>query len=580
MFNNQRLLHMLRQTGFLFPLVVLFGVMSGALVILQSLELSKIISSVFLDGQTLTEVSGLLRLFLLVIILRVLFTILNDTFAAAMAVKVKTNLRDLIMQKIDRLGPAYTHTQQSGELVTTAMQGIEALDAYFSQYMPQVLLAAILPLIILMVVFPLDWVSGLVFLVTTPLIPFFMALIGKASEAETKKQWKALSRLGADFLDTLQGLTTLKLLGKSKAQIKRVEEVSERYRVATLNVLRITFLSALVLELLATISTAVVAVEVGLRLLYGQLIFQQAFFVLLLAPEFYQPMRNLGMRYHAGMTGVTAAVRIFQLLDEPEPTQVQKVESDLPVLDLHSPFRLSFEHISFAYPQNLNDSLKAIQLNLESGKTYSLVGHSGAGKSTLLKLLMRFIEPSEGSILFNGVDLRCYSVVEWRKQISWVSQKPMLFNTSILENIRLEDSSISETQVWQALEQAQLADFVLGLPERLQTPLGEWGARFSGGQGQRIALARAFLKNAPLILMDEPTAALDPELEEALVKSMQTLVKQHTLITIAHRISTIQQSDEVIVMEDGRVVEVDSPAALLKRKGTYASFYQIGEANA
>jgi ATP-binding cassette subfamily C protein CydD len=580
MFNNQRLLHMLRQTGFLFPLVVLFGVMSGALVILQSLELSKIISSVFLDGQTLTEVSGLLRLFLLVIILRVLFTILNDTFAAAMAVKVKTNLRDLIMQKIDRLGPAYTHTQQSGELVTTAMQGIEALDAYFSQYMPQVLLAAILPLIILMVVFPLDWVSGLVFLVTTPLIPFFMALIGKASEAETKKQWKALSRLGADFLDTLQGLTTLKLLGKSKAQIKRVEEVSERYRVATLNVLRITFLSALVLELLATISTAVVAVEVGLRLLYGQLIFQQAFFVLLLAPEFYQPMRNLGMRYHAGMTGVTAAVRIFQLLDEPEPTQVQKVESDLPVLDLHSPFRLSFEHISFAYPQNLNDSLKAIQLNLESGKTYSLVGHSGAGKSTLLKLLMRFIEPSEGSILFNGVDLRCYSVVEWRKQISWVSQKPMLFNTSILENIRLEDSSISETQVWQALEQAQLADFVLRLPERLQTPLGEWGARFSGGQGQRIALARAFLKNAPLILMDEPTAALDPELEEALVKSMQTLVKQHTLITIAHRISTIQQSDEVIVMEDGRVVEVDSPAALLKRKGTYASFYQIGEANA
>ena len=580
MFNNQRLLHMLRQTGFLFPLVVLFGVMSGALVILQSLELSKIISSVFLDGQTLTEVSGLLRLFLLVIILRVLFTILNDTFAAAMAVKVKTNLRDLIMQKIDRLGPAYTHTQQSGELVTTAMQGIEALDAYFSQYMPQVLLAAILPLIILMVVFPLDWVSGLVFLVTTPLIPFFMALIGKASEAETKKQWKALSRLGADFLDTLQGLTTLKLLGKSKAQIKRVEEVSERYRVATLNVLRITFLSALVLELLATISTAVVAVEVGLRLLYGQLIFQQAFFVLLLAPEFYQPMRNLGMRYHAGMTGVTAAVRIFQLLDEPEPTQVQKVESDLPVLDLHSPFRLSFEHISFAYPQNLNDSLKAIQLNLESGKTYSLVGHSGAGKSTLLKLLMRFIEPSEGSILFNGVDLRCYSVVEWRKQISWVSQKPMLFNTSILENIRLEDSSISETQVWQALEQAQLANFVLRLPERLKTPLGEWGARFSGGQGQRIALARAFLKNAPLILMDEPTAALDPELEEALVKSMQTLVKQHTLITIAHRISTIQQSDEVIVMEDGRVVEVDSPAALLKRKGTYASFYQIGEANA
>ena len=483
MFNNRRLIQLFRQTGMLFPLVVLCGLLSGGLVIVQSLELSKVISAVFLDGKTLIEVAGLLRLFLIIVIIRVLFTVLNDTFATAAAVKVKTLLRAQVMQKIDRLGPAYTHTQQSGELVTTAIQGIEALDAYYSQYLPQVLLAAVLPLIILLVVFPLDWVSGLVFLVTAPLIPFFMALVGRASENETKKQWKALSRLGADFLDTLQGLTTLKLLGRSKSRVRRVEEVSEHYRMATLNVLRITFLSALVLEMLATISTAVVAVEVGLRLLYGQLIFQQAFFVLLLAPEFYLPMRNLGMRYHAGMTGVTASVRIFQLLDEPEPILIRKIETSPHELNLRQPFRLTFNQVSFMYPESLTDSVKSIQLDFESGKTYALVGRSGAGKSTLLKLLMRFIEPGEGSIQLNGTDLRGYSMTDWRRQIGWVSQRPMLFNTSILENIRLNDPSISETQVWQALEQAQLVEFVSALPKKLQTSMGEWGARLSGGQG-------------------------------------------------------------------------------------------------
>lgn len=578
MFNNHRLIQLFRQTGMLFPLVILCGLLSGSLVIAQSLELSKVISAVFLDGKTLAEVAALLRLFLIIVIIRVLFTILNDTFATAAAVKVKTLLRALVMQKIDRLGPAYTNTQQSGELVTTAIQGIEALDAYYSQYLPQVLLAALLPLIILLVVLPLDWVSGLVFLVTAPLIPFFMALVGKASENETKKQWKALSRLGADFLDTLQGLTTLKLLGKSKSQVRRVEEVSEHYRRATMNVLRITFLSALVLEMLATISTAVVAVEVGLRLLYGQLIFQQAFFVLLLAPEFYQPMRNLGMRYHAGMTGVTASVRIFQLLDEPELVPVQKIETNLPELNLLQPFRLTFDRVSFAYPESLTDSVKSIQLDFESSKTYALVGRSGAGKSTLLKLLMRFIEPGEGSIQFNGIDLRNYSVTNWRRQISWVSQKPMLFNTSILENIRLHDLSISEEQVWQALAQAQLADFVISLPDKLYTPMGEWGARLSGGQGQRVALARAFLKNAPLILMDEPTAALDPELEETLTRATRTLVKQRTLITIAHRVSTIRHADEIIVLERGEVIEKGRPAEVLSHQAMNSHFYQPGEA--
>jgi ATP-binding cassette subfamily C protein CydD len=580
MFNDRRLMNLLRETGVLFPFVVLFGLLSGGLIVLQARQLSQVISVVFLDGKTLAEVMGLLWLLLIIIFARVLSTILNDVFANWMAVKIKISLRAQVMQKINRLGPAYTNTQQSGELVTTALQGIEALDAYFSQYLPQVLLAVILPLIILLVVFPLDWVSGLVFLVTAPLIPFFMALVGKTSENETKKQWKALSRLGADFLDTLQGLTTLKLLGQSKSQVKRITTVSDRYRVVTMNVLRITFLSALVLEMLATISTAVVAVEIGLRLLYGHLVFDQAFFVLLLAPEFYQPMRNLGMRYHAGMTGVTASVRIFQLLDEPEPKRIEIIDKEPAKPDLKQPFRLTIENVSFAYPDSTRDSLSSIQISLESGKGYTLVGHSGAGKSTLLKLVMRFIEPSAGVIRLNGVDICIFHLTDWRSQISWVSQKPRLFNTSILENIRLDDPTVSEAAVWQALEQAQLADFVMRLPQKLGSPLGEWGARLSGGQAQRVALARAFLKDAPLLLMDEPNVHLDPDLEAMLAVSMEALMKQRTVVTIAHRFSTLLQASQIIVLEHGKIVEAGNHAELLEQNGAYTSLYRSGENDA
>lgn len=567
MFNNRRLMAMVRQTGWLFPAVVLFGLISGGLIISQSLQLSQIINSVFLEAATLSQVAGGLRWLLAVVLVRVLFTLLNETLANQMAVRIKTTLRSLLLQKIARLGPAYTTRGQSGELVTTALQGIEALDAYFSQYLPQVLLAAFLPLMILAVVFPLDWVSGLVFLLTAPLIPFFMALVGKASETETKRQWKALTRLGADFLDTLQGLTTLKLLGQGRNQIQRVTEVSDRYRDATMNVLRITFLSALVLELLATISTAVVAVEVGLRLLYGHLQFQQAFFVLLLAPEFYQPLRNLGARYHAGMNGVTASVRIFQLLDEPEPQHLS-MENPAPLVwSPQQPFELNFQSVSFAYPDQAQDALHQIDLTLTSGRSYALVGRSGAGKSTLFRLLLRFVEPGSGSLWWNGTDVRSFALSEWRQHVSWVGQRPMLFNTSVRENIRLLDECYSDVSIWQALEQAHLAEFIHSLPDRLDTPLGEWGSRLSGGQSQRIALARAFLRDTPLLLLDEPNAHLDPELEVELVESMQRLMVGKTTLTIAHRLNSFRSADELIVLESGQVVQRGTFAALSGQPG-------------
>ncbi|MEA5078864.1 MAG: thiol reductant ABC exporter subunit CydD [Anaerolineaceae bacterium] len=554
---------MLRTTGAIFPLTVLFGFLAGGLVVLQSLVLSKTINQVFLQKQTLEMVLPLLRLFLLIILIRVLFTVLNETFAGWMASKIKSNLREQLMQKINRLGPAYLRTQRSGELVTTALQGLDALDAYFSQYLPQVLLSAMLPLTILVVVFPLDVLTGVVFLVTAPLIPFFMALVGRTSEEQTKKQWSALARMGADFLDTLQGLTTLKTLGRSQDRASHLESVSDRYRMATMNVLRITFLSALVLELLATISTAVVAVEIGLRLLYGKIIFEQAFFILLIAPEFYLPMRNLGMRYHAGMTGVTAAGKIFSLLDLPEPPTVEVASRPSALPDLSLPFQLQLEQVSFQYENRSGQSLEGIDLTFTAGKHYALIGRSGAGKSTLMQLLMRYLLPTQGRILLNGQDIQSWPVELWRGQIAWVPQKPMLFNTSLLENIRLQDETISEERVWQAVRLAALEPLVQQFPRGLHTPLGEWGSRLSGGEGQRVALARAFLKNAPLVLMDEPTAHLDPELEASLDATTKVLLHQRTVITIAHRYSTIAHVDEVIVLDGGKIQRIGTPGEIL-----------------
>ncbi len=564
MHNNRRLMIMLRYTGVIFPLTVLFGFLASGLVVVQSLLLSKTINQIFLESKTLTDVMLFLRLIFLIVIVRVLFTILNETSASWIASKIKSILREQVMQKIDRLGPAYIHSQSSGELVTAAMQGLDALDAYFSQYLPQVLLAALIPFTILLIVFPLDLLTGIVFLVTAPLIPFFMALVGRSSETQTKKQWLALSRLGADFLDTLQGLTTLKMLGKSQDHVNHVAEVSDRYRIATMNVLRITFLSALVLELLATISTAVVAVEIGLRLLYGKIIFEQAFFILLIAPEFYLPMRNLGIRYHAGMTGVTAASKIFSLLDTPEPTTCNIVRVKISQPDFSSTYSIQFQDVGFLYENRQEHSVQSINLTFNSQKRYALIGQSGAGKSTLLQLLMRYLNPTEGKIFFNGEDIQTWPLEVWRKNIAWIPQKPMMFNTSLLENIRLQDQTVSEEAVWEAVRQAQLEPLVRMFPNGLQTSLGEWGSRLSGGEAQRVALARAFLKNAPLVLMDEPTAHLDPELESLLNEATQELLKNRTAITIAHRYSTIAGVDKVIIMKSGKVVQVISPNEILR----------------
>jgi ATP-binding cassette subfamily C protein CydCD len=564
---HRRLLTLTRDARTPLLLTVLSGLLAGLLTISQAYLLSLTVDGVFLKGQTLAQVSNWLRLILLVIAARALLAWVNEVSANAVAVRIKTDLRERLFDHLLKLGPAYTRGQRTGELTTAVVEGIEVLDAYYSQYLPQLVITTLVPLSILIFVFPIDLLTGIILLVTAPLIPFFMIMIGRGAEIVTKRQYDTLSRLSAHFLDSLQGLTTLKLFGRSKSHAKNIERVSEQYRDTTLGVLRITFLSALALELLATLSTAIIAVEIGFRLLYNRMEFQPAFFLLVLAPEFYMPLRALGARFHAGMSGTTAAKKIFEILDTPVVSNQLSVSSDRSVQLTN--YQLQITNVSFTYPGETVPALQNINLTIRSGQHIALVGKTGAGKSTLVHLLLGFIQPTEGEIQNSEFKIQ--------NSISWVPQRPYLFHDTLAANIRLGKPDATLEEIIEAAKAAYLHDFIKTLPDQYDTVIGESGARLSGGQAQRLALARAFLKDSPLLILDEPTSALDPETEALLEASTRRLMHGRTVITIAHRLNTIFQADQIIVLDHGRIIEQGTHNELLAKNGAYASMVKAYE---
>jgi ATP-binding cassette subfamily C protein CydD len=547
-------------------LTVAFGFLVAVATIAQMVFLSKVVDRVFRKGADLEEVGVLLLLLLGASVLRSGLLWAREVAAQRGAVRIKSELRERLFGHVVRLGPAYAKGERTGELTTTATEGIERLDAYFGRYLPQTVLSVLVPVLIAGYVFPRDPSSAILLLVTAPVIPILMVLVGSYAEEHARRQWRALSRMGASFLDALQGLTTLKIFGRSAEEGERVAAASEKFRTRTMKVLRYAFISGFVLEFMTAAAIALVAVTLGVRVVSGNMPFEEAFVVLLLAPEFYRPLRELGAHRHAGMEGSAAADRIFEILKTPAPVRGGPVV-------LH-PFSgelsVEFSGVGYAYPGSDRAALSDLNLTLPAGTRTALVGRSGSGKSTLANLLMRFVDPKEGSIRASGVEITDLPVEVWRESLALVPQRPHLFYGSVLENIRLARPGASCEEVERAAELAGAAEFIRRLPEGYETRIGERGSRLSGGEAQRVAIARAFLKDAPVIVMDEPTSSLDPESERLIRTSLERLARGRTVLVVAHRLNTVYGADRIAVLDGGRLVETGTHRELLSRGGPYA----------
>jgi ATP-binding cassette subfamily C protein CydD len=556
----------MRQIRGMLCLVVFCGLLATALTIAQMFLLSRIVSQIFLAHGTLAQVWSPLLVMLAIIAGRSLVIWVREVLTRRGSVRVKVALRQRLFSHLLQLGPAFCHQERTGELVTTTTEGIERLDPYVSRYLPQIFLSVLAPLLIALVLFSLDWTSALLLLITAPIIPLLMVLIGSYAEQHMQRQWLALSRMSAHFLDVIQGLTTLKLFGREQVERDRITRVSEGYRQRTMNVLRIAFLSGAVLEFMTTIAIGLVAVTLGIRLLNHGISFEDAFLVLLLAPEFYRPLRDLSTHRHAGMEGKAAAQRIQEVLQTPPPVHSAESSSQRPDRTL----ALTLNAISYTYPDTTTPALQDVSLTLLPGTCTALVGRSGAGKSTLVNLLLRFLEADSGTIIVNGLPLSSLPVELWREYIALVPQRPYLFAGTVRANLRLACPDASDEDIERAAEQAGALEFIQRLPQGFETEIGEQGARLSAGQLQRLALARAFLKDAPLLIFDEPTAHLDPESEALIRNSLERLLPGRTTLIIAHRYNTIAHADQVAVLASGQLVECGAPATLLAENGAFA----------
>ena len=554
-----------------FFLIIGSGFFAGVFTILQAIYLATIINDVFLKNRDLGDEQNNLILFLAVSILKTVAVWGEQYFASIVVKDVKENVRRRLLKKIKALGQTRLSSERTGELTNTIIRGTDTLEKYFSQYLPQLFLSAIIPILILLFVFPRDLLSGIVFILTAPMIPLFMYLIGSIAESLNKKQWRTLSRMSAYFLDVLQGMITLKLFNSVKSEFKKVFEITESFRTATMKVLRVAFLSALVLELLSTISIAIIAVEIGLRLLAGKIEFIDAMFLLVISPEFYLPIRQLGARYHAGLEGVAAFQRIEAILKLKEPET-----GNIPVNNLNllaTP--ITFENVSFKYEGRDENALDKASFVIHPAQTTAIVGPTGSGKSTVLNLLLKFILPANGKIKIGNLELNKIDDNEWRKLVSWLPQNPHLFHKTIFENIALAKPDATKEEVIAAARNANIHDFIQSLPDGYNTLAGEKGSKLSGGQIQRIALARAFLKNSPVLLIDEPTANLDPLSEEKILEAMSRLMQGRTVVVIAHRLNTVRNSDNIIVLREGKVAGTGKHEELIDTLPFYRGMFTV-----
>ena len=546
---DPRLLRHARAARGYLIVTVLLGLAVTGLILAQAALLAHGLAAAA-RGTGAAALAGTLVVLLGVVVARGAAAYGGEAAALRAAARIKSQLRRQLTGHCLRLGPAWLGGRQPGQIAATATRGLDGLDPYFARYLPQLVLSVLVPAAVVVTVTATDWISGVVIAVTLPLIPLFAALVGLHTRAQTRRQWRLLAQLGGHFLDVVQGLPTLKAFGRAKAQEQVIATVTEQHRSAAMATLRVAFLSALVLELSAALATALVAVETGLRLLYGHMPYQAALLVLLLTPEAYLPLRAVAAQFHASAEGSAAADSIFEILDTPLPRQASP---PAPVPDLRSA-TIRLDDVTVAYPGRSRPALAQLSLSISPGELVMLTGPSGAGKTTLLQLLLRFTEPASGTIRVGGTGLAAVPVEAWRAQIAWVPQQPQLFAGSVADNIALGQPGASRAAIEHAAGLAGAAAFIEAFPRGYDTPLGERAAELSAGQRQQLALARAFLRDAPLLLLDEPTAHLAPAAAAAIDGVIRGPMAGRTIIVATHRLPGDTGATQVITL-GGRLAE-------------------------
>jgi ATP-binding cassette subfamily C protein CydD len=531
---DPRLLRYAGATRGYLALTVALGLAVAGLIVAQATLLANGIAAVFLDGAGPAELVPTLARLVAITVARSAVAWAQEVAAVRSAAAVKSQLRTRLMTAVVG-APGRPDT---GSVATLATRGLDALDPYFARYLPQLVLAALVPAIVLARILPVDLVAAATIALTLPLIPVFMALVGLHTEAANRRQFRLLARLSHHFLDVVAGLPTLKGFGRARAQAATIRRISGDQRRRTMGTLRTAFLSSLVLELLATLSVALVAVGIGLRLVAGDLDLATALLILIVAPEAYLPLRQVGANYHASAEGLAAAEQVFAVLDDAAGTE--PAGTAVPAAGT-----IRFDGVVVEYPGRATPAL-TLTATVEPGEVVALAGPSGSGKSTALAVLLGLATPTAGRVLVGGIPLSTMDPDRWRRLIAWVPQRPWIFAGTVAANIRLGDRDAGDDAVRRAARLAGAEDFIDAMPDGFATRLGEDGTGLSTGQRQRIALARAFLRDAPIVLLDEPTANLDERTAADVLASIRRLAAGRTVIVAAHRPDLLALADRTI----------------------------------
>lgn len=549
-------------------LSIAMGLVSTVAVIAQAAFIATLLHSAIIEATPLEQLTSPIIGLIAALIVRSMATYVKEIAGFKAGAHIRVYIRQLVLDKVRQLGPAYIQQKQAGAWATLILEQVEEMQDYFAKYLPQMTLAGAVPLMILIVVFPQNWAAGVIFLLTAPLVPLFMALVGKKAAEANRKNFKALQRLSGHFYDRLQALTTIRLFNQADQQVEQLNAASEVFRKRTMSVLKIAFLSSAVLEFFTSVSIAITAVYFGFSFI-GELNFGNyglpltlftGLFILILAPEFYQPLRDLGAYYHAKQQAIGAAESLVEFLniavDESQSTtQVSSTES----------LQIEAKEL-IVTAQDGTHLVGPITISVEQGESIALVGHSGAGKTSLVNAVLGFL-PYKGSLKVNGIELKTIQAASWHQCISWVGQNPMLLHGTLLENLNLGDHSYSDQQIQHALHQSHSDEFVqtLGLNYQIEDQMGG----LSVGQAQRLALARAILQQGQLWIIDEPTASLDSTSEALIFDSLSQVTQHKTTLMITHQLSALSTVDRVLVMEKGQIVEQGSYAELFKQEGAF-----------